>query len=364
VDYIIADEKKNNQNIFSKEINKEFLPTEAKINHLKKLENLNKEKEKESILNNLNNKLAANSTKNNTIILKLRELHNKQDELKNESDIINITLHHFCKSISDIQTESDFNELDLKNQNIDSVPGLIKLTNKLNSFQSQKDRNNTIESNDLDLNLKQKSNIIIDNKHKNSYRINSNSIRLTNNNYRHTISSNTYNNKKANKALNQELAILKQNFIINLNNNCKDLLNCYRKENIIIDFLKESLWQDNIQCESNIENTEKEIKLISDELILHYHKLLLEGKDTREKGLTWIIQSIWGLGADVIISYLPKYLDEKLINYLFLFSHKSVELKKVRDLLQEIKARVKHYNGIKIRNRFKKQNFSKQAVRL
>lgn len=385
VDFIINDEKKNNNNIFSKDINKDFLPTEAKINHLKKLENLNKEREKEQILNSLNNKLQEDSSKNNTIISKLRDLHNKEEELKNESDIINITMHHLSKSIAEIQTDHEFSELDLKMENVDSVPGLLRLMNKLNQFHKQKERHNTIEEIGIDLNMnlnlnsKQKSNIYdgsMNNKHShghnsshnNNNNINTNNINNINNisniktsNFNHNHNYN--NHRKNNKAQNQELLLLKQKFLLNLNNNCKDLLNCYRKENIIINFLKESLWQDNIQCENNIEITEKAIKLITDELILHYHKLLLEGKDTREKGLTWIIQSIWGLGADVIISYLPKYLDEKLINYLFLYSHKSVELKKVRDLLEEIKARVKHYNGIKVRNRFKKQNFSKQAVR-
>ena len=49
-----------------------------------------------------------------------------------------------------------------------------------------------------------------------------------------------------------------------------------------------------------------------------------------------IIQEIWNLGEKVQLSYLPKFLDEKLIYFLFIYSHKNVELKKVNDLLSEI----------------------------
>ena len=60
-----------------------------------------------------------------------------------------------------------------------------------------------------------------------------------------------------------------------------------------------------------------ELSSVKNELLVHYHRLLNEGKDTRNEGLIWIIKAIWGLGFNVLLSYLPKYLDEDCILYLF-----------------------------------------------
>lgn len=63
-----------------------------------------------------------------------------------------------------------------------------------------------------------------------------------------------------------------------------------------------------------IQNENKEIK---NELLLHYHNLLNEGKDTRKEGLMWIIKAIWDIGHDILVSYIPKFLDDKAIAFIF-----------------------------------------------
>jgi hypothetical protein len=63
--------------------------------------------------------------------------------------------------------------------------------------------------------------------------------------------------------------------------------------------------------------TKDEIQQIKNTLLLHYHKLLSEGKDTRKEGLIWIIKAIWTLGCTVVLSYFPSFLDEDIICYLF-----------------------------------------------
>ena len=57
-------------------------------------------------------------------------------------------------------------------------------------------------------------------------------------------------------------------------------------------------------CEKNLKDLKKELKIVRDDLIKHYHKLLFEGKDTRNEGLSWIIRAIWKLKMNVIMSYL------------------------------------------------------------
>lgn len=52
-------------------------------------------------------------------------------------------------------------------------------------------------------------------------------------------------------------------------------------------------------------------------LLDYYHNILVEGKDTRTEGLSWVIKAIWNLDSDVQMKYLPTFLDEKLsITYL------------------------------------------------
>ena len=60
-----------------------------------------------------------------------------------------------------------------------------------------------------------------------------------------------------------------------------------------------------------------EEKQLKNNLLTHYHKLLYEGKDTRRDGLSWIIKAIWNLECEVILSYLPSFLDEESIKFLF-----------------------------------------------
>ena len=45
----------------------------------------------------------------------------------------------------------------------------------------------------------------------------------------------------------------------------------------------------------NLADLKKDLEKVRDDLIKHYHKLLFEGKDTRNEGLSWIIRAIWKL---------------------------------------------------------------------
>ena len=48
------------------------------------------------------------------------------------------------------------------------------------------------------------------------------------------------------------------------------------------------------------------------EKIQGYHLINL-----RKEGLMWMIKAIWNLGSKVITGYLPKFLDEEAIMYIF-----------------------------------------------
>ncbi len=116
--------------------------------------------------------------------------------------------------------------------------------------------------------------------------------------------------------------------------------------NLKADIENKKIFRENLKIKllENKENTKKikeEMEKIKNKLMLHYHNLLNEGTDTRQEGLVWIIKSIWNLGHNVIMSYMPDYLDEKSVDFLFSIAHKDYELQKMRNEIEEIKRKLK-----------------------
>ena len=87
-------------------------------------------------------------------------------------------------------------------------------------------------------------------------------------------------------------------------------------------------------CENELKKFKETYHNIKEELLVHYHRLLAEGKDTRKEGLSWIILAIWNLKSNVLLSYLPKFLDQNII--LFLFEYSSL-LKKIKETEKKIR---------------------------
>jgi hypothetical protein len=53
--------------------------------------------------------------------------------------------------------------------------------------------------------------------------------------------------------------------------------------------------------------------------------------------LIWIIKAIWNLGEKVMASYLPSFLDESSISYLFNYAGRDVEMNKVKKKLDDVR---------------------------
>ena len=94
-------------------------------------------------------------------------------------------------------------------------------------------------------------------------------------------------------------------------------------------------------CEKELKKFRTLHTNVKNELLLHYHILLSEGKDTRKEGLVWIIQAIWNLKSNVMLSYLPKFLDEKLITFIFKYASKINTIKKLEKNLKELTLKLK-----------------------
>ena len=98
---------------------------------------------------------------------------------------------------------------------------------------------------------------------------------------------------------------------------------------------KKKLDEEINQKDLQIENLKHAKNILTDKLYYHYLKLLKEGKDTRNEGLSWIIKEIYLLGKTVIMSYLPNYLDKNAIDFIFDQAHFSLKIKELNDKLLE-----------------------------
>ena len=90
-----------------------------------------------------------------------------------------------------------------------------------------------------------------------------------------------------------------------------------------------------------LEEFKGEYNILKNKLLLHYHKILIEGTDTRSEGLIWIIKAIWNLGNNVIMYYIPTYLDERCIDFLFSTAHKEFSLQKIKSDIEDVRAKLK-----------------------
>lgn len=99
------------------------------------------------------------------------------------------------------------------------------------------------------------------------------------------------------------------------------------------------------KMEKKNKTTKEKYNEIRQELLIHYHTLLAEGRDTRKEGLSWIIKEIWKLKSNVILNHLPKFLDEKAIFFLFENSKNSIILGEFKKKLKKMQKMLKILQG-------------------
>ena len=128
-------------------------------------------------------------------------------------------------------------------------------------------------------------------------------------------------------------------------------------------FIKESLKSDIVYLEEELKKCSSSIHKVINFLESYYHNILKKGEDTRKKGLSWILVAIWNLKCQIYMSYMPNYLDNELIEYFFLRSHKEIELQKSEKLLCELRELVRELRGREYTSYKKiKQKFTKPEI--
>ena len=105
-------------------------------------------------------------------------------------------------------------------------------------------------------------------------------------------------------------------------------------------------------CENELKRFKEIQHNLKDELLVHYHRLLSEGKDTRKEGLSWIILAIWNLKSNVLLSYMPKFLDQNIILFLFEYSSLIKKIKETEKNIHELAVQLKeHKENLKNKSR-------------
>ena len=71
------------------------------------------------------------------------------------------------------------------------------------------------------------------------------------------------------------------------------------------------------------------------QLLNIYHLELYEGLSFRTDGLASLIRSIWNLGVNVDINYMPSYLDKLSIDFLFDKARRLIKISEMRQIIEE-----------------------------
>ena len=95
----------------------------------------------------------------------------------------------------------------------------------------------------------------------------------------------------------------------------------------------------------SLEEIKKEIKEITNKLMMSYKESLYKGTYVKNEGLVWLIKSIWTLGQNVPLSFMPDFLDCESIDYLFKLARKQNLIEKLRKQILEIKTKLKKKLG-------------------
>jgi len=121
---------------------------------------------------------------------------------------------------------------------------------------------------------------------------------------------------------------------------------------------KLSLEIQNLEHEKAILKNKKE-NLI-EHLYLYFLEILKEGKDTRNEGLSWIIKEIFQLNKKVLISYLPQYLDNHAIEYIFKQARLNLLLEEYENQVKKVKDELVNLNLVKKKNKNKLRIINKK----
>ena len=281
----------------------------------------------------------------NTVIKMLRLGLYKKKENEEENNNNNKTEKMEVQSIAEKEKENEENLEKINNENREKEERVKKIfKEKLTNLEKVKDKcqklnqqinklNNAIEESQMEISVIVKCSNEFDEKFMNNLN-NPNQIEKNINLDNEGISIANKNetnekNKNKNKQFEQlnKLMIYKQQRD-DKRKNLMEMIN--EKENI-----KKELENDLIIKREQCNQLKKDVYNIRKKLLNIYNIKLYEGLDYGKEGLISIIKDIWNLGVNVDTNYMPTYLDDDTIEFLFNKANHSIEVSKIRKVISD-----------------------------
>ena len=281
----------------------------------------------------------------NTVIKMLRLGLYKKKENDEENNNNNKTEKMEVQSIAEKEKENEENLEKINNENREKEEKVKKIfKEKLTNLEKVKDEcqklnqqinklNNAIEESQMEISVIVKCSNEFDEKFMNNLN-NPNQIEknISLDNEGTSIANKNETNEK-NKNKNKQFEQLNKLMIYkqqrdDKRKNLMEMIN--EKENI-----KKELENDLIIKREQCNQLKKDVYNIRKKLLNIYNIKLYEGLDYGKEGLISIIKDIWNLGVNVDTNYMPTYLDDDTIEFLFNKANHSIEISKIRKVISD-----------------------------
>ena len=281
----------------------------------------------------------------NTVIKMLRLGLYKKKENEEENNNNNKTEKMEVQSIAEKEKENEENLEKINNENREKEEKVKKIfKEKLTNLEKVKDEcqklnqqinklNNAIEESQMEISVIVKCSNEFDEKFMNNLN-NPNQIEknISLDNEGISIANKNETNEK-NKNKNKQFEQLNKLMIYkqqrdDKRKNLMEMIN--EKENI-----KKELENDLITKREQCNQLKKDVYNIRKKLLNIYNIKLYEGLDYGKEGLISIIKDIWNLGVNVDTNYMPTYLDDDTIEFLFNKANHSIEISKIRKVISD-----------------------------
>ena len=99
----------------------------------------------------------------------------------------------------------------------------------------------------------------------------------------------------------------------------------------------QSLQKEKNALREKFNSKKKKINEFKKELINIFHSKLFEGLDFRGDGIVKMILNIWNLGEDIDMNFIPPFLDQGAVDFLFKKARQLIEISKIKKLIDENK---------------------------
>ena len=342
-------------------------------NHKKKIQNeMSEQIEKELInkIKSIRNKMNQKKIEKNEIFIKIKKIEIELDEIYMENFF---SKEKYKKQIDDIvkKTIEEGKEEEIKNKVHAKLEAKKKKYFKPGNFHMEIFKQNKAETNvSNSKNSSKISNITIKNNNNiNNLPSTTTNTNTKNENPKHTFNKmgslknidfeiNNMNNPNSRKSMSKKSL---ENFKINIlqtqrKKEFDSFQNAQKEKKLTLKIELKNLENDLNKINKESDILRKEEKEIINKLMLFYKELLFKGKEAKKDGLVWIIKSIWYLGENVPVSFMPEYLDLESIEYLFQLAHKQLEIEYFMKKIREMKLALKKEISLKYKKDLIKLN--------